>query len=174
MTTRSKRCPICGHETEVMHFYIGGRGDVPHEVCPVGLSEYDDGHGIIRALPLNWWMLEAAEDEAFRALNRVPVNAADWARAMKVKGGIAAAVGAVTWLLTTVTAHAADESARITYLMGTAADDKAVALDLIAMGACLALGATALRLVQLWREDRKLTRMMRDMLDRFREERDGR
>lgn len=45
------------------------------------------------------------------------------------------------------------EYGQITYLMGTAAADKAVALDLIAMGACLAVGAVALRLVQLWRED---------------------
>lgn len=41
------------------------------------------------------------------------------------------------------------------YLMGTAAADKAVAWDLLAMGACLAVGAVALRLVQLWREDRR-------------------
>lgn len=47
------------------------------------------------------------------------------------------------------------EYGQITYLMGTAQADKAFALDLISMMACLALGMTALRLVQLWREDRR-------------------
>jgi len=47
------------------------------------------------------------------------------------------------------------EYGEITYLMGTAAADKAFAVDLLAMGACLAVGAVALRLVQLWREDRR-------------------
>ena len=47
------------------------------------------------------------------------------------------------------------EYGQITYLMGTAAADKAVAWDLISMMACLAVGAVALRLVQLWREDRR-------------------
>lgn len=99
MTTRSSTCPTCGHETEVMHFYIGGRGDVPHEVCPVGLSEYDDGHGIIRALPLNWRLIKAAEDEAFRRANHEPANPGDWARAMKVKGAIAAVIAVILVLV---------------------------------------------------------------------------
>jgi hypothetical protein len=50
------------------------------------------------------------------------------------------------------------EYGEITYLMGTAQADKAFALDLISMMACLALGATALRLVQLWREERRRRR----------------
>jgi uncharacterized integral membrane protein len=159
MTTRSSTCPTCGGPTRVHPFRLGGHGPVDCLICEAGMSDMSGEHpGILERLPDNWRMLEAAEDEAFRRANREPANPGDWARAMKVKSAIAAVVGALAWLLSTVTAHAADESARITYLMGTAAADKAVALDLIAMGACLALGATALRLVQLWREERRRRR----------------
>lgn len=66
------------------------------------------------------------------------------------------------------------EYGHMTTLLGTAAQDKALAWDLIGMGACIALGGVAFRLVQLWRDDRRRNRirMMKDTLRRLREERD--
>lgn len=63
-----------------------------------------------------------------------------------------------------------NEYGHVTYTFGNAALDRAFAVDAICMVACIAVGALALRLVQLWREDRKLTRMMRDTIKRLREE----
>jgi hypothetical protein len=157
---KDRTCDVCGGPTRVYPFHLGGHGPVDCLICKKGMADNDDAHpGIIERLPDNWRLLEMAEDEAFRALNRVPVNAADFSRAMKVKAAVGAIVLAVTLLLAWATpAHAGTEYGDMLYLMGTAAADKAVALDLIAMGACLALGATALRLVQLWREERRRRR----------------
>ena len=46
----------------------------------------------------------------------------------------------------------------MTYTFGNAALDRAFAVDALAMVACVAVGALALRLVQLWREERRRRR----------------
>jgi len=100
MTTRSKRCPTCNGPTRVHPFHLGGHGPVDCLICEAGMNDMSGDHpGIIERLPDNWQLVEQAEDEAFRALNRVPVNAADFSRAMKVKAGIAAVVAVILVLV---------------------------------------------------------------------------
>ena len=48
-----------------------------------------------------------------------------------------------------------NEYGYVTYTFGNAALDRAFAVDALCMVACIAVGAVALRLVQLWREDRR-------------------
>jgi uncharacterized OB-fold protein len=50
-------CPVCGSETKIVSYHVGGKGDVEAVVCPVGLPSLDDKHpGIIRTLPRAWRM----------------------------------------------------------------------------------------------------------------------
>ena len=95
---RIRNCPRCGTATEVIEYYIGGVGSVPHVVCRECVQD-DGGLRILQRLPLNWRLLEQAEDEAFRVANREPANPGDWARALKVKAGIAAVVAVILVLV---------------------------------------------------------------------------
>jgi len=97
---RVSKCPVCNGPTRVHPFRLGGHGPADCVICEVGMADMSGDHpGIIERLPDNWQLIEAAEDEAFRALNRVPVNAADWSRALKVKAGIAAVVAVILVLV---------------------------------------------------------------------------
>jgi hypothetical protein len=88
-----RTCDKCGEEMNVVNLYVGGRGYLPHEVCPTGCEDST------RRLPTDWQMIEAAEDEAFRRANHEPANPGDWARAMKVKGAIAAVLAVILVLV---------------------------------------------------------------------------
>ena len=100
MTKRSDICPTCGGPTRVHPFHLGGHGPVDCVICEAGMADMSGDHpGIIERLPDNWQLVEAAEDEAFRKANREPANPGDWARAMKVKAGIAAVVAVILVLV---------------------------------------------------------------------------
>lgn len=99
-TMKDRTCDVCGGPTRVYPFHLGGHGPVDCVICEAGMSDMSGEHpGIIERLPDNWRMLEAAEDEAFRRANREPANPGDWARAMKVKGAIAAVLAVILVLV---------------------------------------------------------------------------